>query len=163
VPKIFISYRRGDCGAFALIVINHLREHYGADAVLSRRRRALPGEDIREHIARFIRQFDVVVAMVGPSWAGRKRDGRTRLSDESDRIRLEIKSALAHGIVIVPVLIGDFPILAAELPESIKKFSCIEPLRLATQPGSDLTRQLDRLVARIDRVVTGKRAGNLHS
>ena len=73
---------------------------------------AIPlGVDFRKHLADEVNQCDVLLAVIGDHWLdapyqdGPKKDTR-RLDDPHDYVRIEIESALARGIPVVPLLVG---------------------------------------------------------
>jgi hypothetical protein len=62
----------------------------------------------------------VLLAVIGPQWTTCERDGRRRLDFDDDWVRDEVRSALARGILVVPVLFGrDALPPAAELPADL--------------------------------------------
>ena len=48
---------------------------------------------------------DVLVALIGKRWVGRKSGVRSRLDDAKDYVRLEVSTALARHIPVIPVLV----------------------------------------------------------
>src|SRR5690606_33075208 len=61
--------------------------------------------------------------LIGPNWAeARDAEGRRRLDDPADWVRIEIETALAQdGVHVVPVLINGAQLPRAEdLPESLR-------------------------------------------
>ena len=79
-----------------------------------------PGEVFRDVIQDAIRQSAVVLVLIGPAWLTAERDGRRRLDDPGDYVRLEIETALRHGILVVPVLVDRTTMpTPSELPEPL--------------------------------------------
>jgi hypothetical protein len=102
---IFISYRRDD-STYADRLYEQLRSrNYGAvinDVSLN------PGESFLEAVERSINQAEVFIALIGPRWlSARSEDGKRRLDDPNDFVRLEIATALRQGLAVIPVLVGD--------------------------------------------------------
>jgi hypothetical protein len=65
-----------------------------------------PGLDFRKAIEENIHSCSVVLAIIGQSWLdSADAEGRRRLEDENDYLRLEIASALRRDIPVVPVLV----------------------------------------------------------
>ena len=65
------------------------------------------GEDYREVITRTIRSASVVAVIISPDWlraAG--DDGKRRLDDPNDFVRIEIAAALSASMMVVPVLVN---------------------------------------------------------
>lgn len=106
MSTIFISYRRNDSEGEAGRLADDLGRRFGEEAVFMDVDTIQPGRDFRKAIDESIRSCDVLLALVGPDWAGAvDSTGKLRLYDESDYVRLEIASALKRDIAVVPVLI----------------------------------------------------------
>lgn len=82
-----------------------------------------PGEDFRAYIDHAIGRCDAFVAMIGPNWLdARDEQGRRRLDDPGDFVRLEITAALNRNIRVIPVLVGGARLpTAEELPEPLDR------------------------------------------
>ena len=57
------------------------------------------GTDFRHHIKGVLLEGDIVLAVIGPRWLGPSAEGRNRILDEADPVRVEVESALAGGIM----------------------------------------------------------------
>lgn len=105
--RIFISYRREDSAGYAGRMYDTLRERFGQRSVFIDVDGIRPGDDFADAIGRTLRQCDVLLAVIGPHWTqATDAEGRPRLFNEGDFVRLEIESALAIDLRIVPVLVG---------------------------------------------------------
>ena len=154
MAKILISYRRADTQAFVGRVYDRLAAHYGPRAVFLDVDDIPYGSDFREHIGGVMRATDVVVALVGTRWLGATADG-ARILDPRDPVRIEIESALASRIAIVPVLVDGAQMPPAEdLPASIEPFSYRNAVTLSS--GIDFDQHVARLVAAIDAILGPK-------
>jgi hypothetical protein len=110
---IFISYRREDSGPYAGRLFDALVRHFGEDSVFFDVDGISPGEDFREVIQRTGSSCDVMLAVIGRQWTtAQDKNGRIRLSNENDYVRMEVGFALKRGIRVIPVLVG-----GAEIPE----------------------------------------------
>jgi TIR domain-containing protein len=110
---IFINYRREDTSAYAGRLYDLLVTQFGRDRVFMDIDAIGPGEDFRTVIEQTCSACEVVLAVMGKSWATVcDKSGKIRLQNETDFVRLEIASALAKGIRVIPVLVG-----GAEMPE----------------------------------------------
>lgn len=120
--NIFISYRRDDTRADARSVDQRLRRRFGADRVFLDVDTIQKGRDFRKGLAEALESSTVMLAMVGPSWLGTPDDnGRRRIDDPNDFVRLEIGSALKRDIAVIPVLVGGARMpLDTALPEDIR-------------------------------------------
>jgi hypothetical protein len=81
-----------------------------------------PGKDFRQAIDENVSKCAVLLAVIGPGWATMKdASGTRRLEQPNDFVRLEIASALARGIDVIPVLVhGTRMPNAADLPENLQ-------------------------------------------
>lgn len=107
-PAIFISYRRDDSSGDAGRIFDRLVEQFGREHVF-RDVDAIPaGEDFAAAIRHRIGQADVLLVLIGPRWLTATDDeGRWRLADEGDFVRIEILGALKRGMRVIPVLLQD--------------------------------------------------------
>src|SRR5215467_2804787 len=119
--RIFISYRREDAGYPAGWLYDVLVSHFGADRVFKDVDSIEPGDDFAEVIGAAVGSCSVLLAVIGVGWlAAADDDGRRRLDDPSDLVRLEIETALQRGIRVIPVLVAGARIpRRAELPASL--------------------------------------------
>jgi hypothetical protein len=145
MAKIFVSYRRKDSAAIAGWMDERLRDHFGSDAVFRDTKSIAGGEDFRRIVASELGQCDVVVAVIGPNWIG--EDVR-RIDDPRDLVRIEIESALARRIAIIPVLVNSAEMPAeAVLPPSLRALSDRNALKLDEGPDFDF--HVQRIIERI--------------
>jgi hypothetical protein len=110
---IFISYRREDSGPYAGRLHDALVTHFGSDSVFFDIDTISPGEDFREVIQRTCSTCKVLLAIIGREWVtAQDKQGRLRLENKNDTLRVEIASALKNGLRVIPVLVG-----GAEMPD----------------------------------------------
>lgn len=128
--RIFLSYRREDAGHAGRLQ-DALNERLGADhVVLDIEIR--PGFNFVDTIRNQIANADVFIAMIGPRWltAG-DSDGRRRINQTDDFVRVELAEAIAAGTVVIPVLIGGAKMPApSELPTDIAGLASFQPVEL---------------------------------
>jgi len=149
---IAISYRRQDSNPVAGRLYDRLQAEFGKDTVFMDFDSIPYGVDFREHIKHTLRRAKVIVAIIGPDWAGAKDKSDRRIDDPSDFVRLEIASALETGIPIIPVLINNTPMPDAKsLPPELEGLAFRNGLALDT--GIDFHHHTDRLIAGIHKVV----------
>jgi hypothetical protein len=104
---IFISYRRDDSSAFAGRLYDRLVERYGMDQVFMDVDNIPPGVDFAEAIAQAVGTCDVLLAVIGQHWLTvTGQDGRRRLDNPRDMVRLEVEAALTRDVPVIPVLVG---------------------------------------------------------
>lgn len=116
-----------------------------------------PGTDSAEAIFRAVDACEVLVAVIGPRWlsAVDARGGR-RLDDPDDLVRLEIGTALARGVRVIPVLVeGAVMPGRKDLPDSLAGLARHHALGIRHESFRDDAR---RLVAAIEQVPTATSA-----
>ena len=147
--RLFISYRRQDSAAYTGRLSDALAARYGPGSVYLDFANIAPGEDFRSHVQDALSRCDTVLAVIGPVWLrAASRDGERRMDDPDDFVRSELRSALALGKALVPVLVGGADVPARDqLPEDISAIADLEAIRLGdatwTRDVSLLTKRLD--------------------
>jgi hypothetical protein len=119
---VFISYRREDSPGHAGRIFDRLEARFGADIVFMDVHALDAGVDFAAAIDRAVGSSAALLAIIGPDWlAAADGDGRRRLDDPRDFVRLEIGGALKRGIPVVPVLVDDADLPAADdLPHDLR-------------------------------------------
>ena len=119
---IFISYRRDDSEGEAGRLFDDLVRTFGDDSVFMDVAGINPGIDFRKAIDDNVATCGVLLAMIGPGWATIANSaGQRRLEDPNDFVRLEIASALARNIAVIPVLVHDAKMPHPDqLPDNLK-------------------------------------------
>jgi len=119
---IFISYRRDDTEGEAGRLFDDLVRTFGDDSVFMDVAGINPGIDFRKAIDDNVASCGVLLAMIGPGWATITNSaGQRRLEDANDFVRLEIASALARNIAVIPVLVHDAKMPHPDqLPDNLK-------------------------------------------
>ncbi|MET0631311.1 MAG: TIR domain-containing protein [Xanthobacteraceae bacterium] len=158
MPRITISYRRADSDAIAGRIRDRLARHYGDRAVFMDIDNIPFGIDFREHIKGELASNDMLVAVVGPKWLGPGEDGRLRIADETDPVRIEIETALQRGIPVIPVLVQGAAMPGpGDLPDTMKSFAFHNAAPV--DAGRDFHPHVDRLLRSMDRILKAKGAG----
>jgi len=119
---IFISYRRDDTEGEAGRLFDDLTRTFGENSVFMDVAGINPGIDFRKAIDDNVASCGVLLAMIGPTWATiANSSGTRRLEDPNDFVRLEIASALAREIAVIPVLVHDAKMPHPDqLPDNLK-------------------------------------------
>ncbi len=122
MPKLFISYRRHDSADATGRLHDRLKAHFGEESVFYDVDSIPIGLDFRKDIEKAVSQCDVLLAVVGEHWVkAEAQDGQRRLDNPNDLVRIEIETALARDIPVVPVLVGHASMPAeADLPGELK-------------------------------------------
>lgn len=146
MADIFLSYRRQDSQSATGRLGDRLTAHFGPMRVFRDRESIVAGDDFAEAIRRAIGTSVVVLVIVGPDWlTACTADGRRRLDDEADFVRLEIESALLGGVPVIPVLVeGAVMPAATVLPPSLARFARCQATELS---DSRWNYDVDRLIA----------------
>ena len=122
MAKIFISYRREDAG-FAVDQVHAALKPYAEtpNDIFIDVDNIPPGADFVEHLSNKVSQCEIMLVAIGLRWLDATNEsGMQRLNDPDDFVRIEIESALARGIPVVPILIGGAPMPAmSDVPESL--------------------------------------------
>jgi hypothetical protein len=121
--RVFISYRRDDAAGHAGRVHDRLAHELGKDLLFMDVDEMPLGVNFVKELEARLAFCDVLVAMIGPNWLNvRDKDGRRRLDDPNDFVRLEIAAALQQDIAVVPILLEDTPMPSADqLPKDLQK------------------------------------------
>jgi hypothetical protein len=119
---VFVSYRRSDAQGWAGRLGTDLGQAFGEVARFFDLASIPPGADFVAEIERAIAQASAALVLIGPRWLDASdAAGSRRLDDPDDVVRLEISSALARGIPVIPVLLGGATMpRSTELPEPLR-------------------------------------------
>lgn len=121
MTRIFISYRRDDTGGYAGRLEDALEGALGRDAVFRDVQDIAPGDDFVAAIRQRLKGADTVLVLIGPRWAGRLADGRRRIDDAGDFVRMEAVAALGAPLRVIPVLLAGATMPSeSDLPEPLK-------------------------------------------
>jgi TIR domain len=143
--RIFMSYRREDTSWAAVSLFDRLADHFGRDKIFKDVDSIDLGEDFAQTITTAVGSCDALLALIGNQWlTATDQNGRRRLDNPSDFVRLEIEAALTRGVLVIPVLI-DGALMPGEdqLPESLAPLTRRQALELnPNRFGSDFQRLL---------------------
>ncbi len=103
---VFVSYRRDDSSDAAGRLADRLADHFGAERVFIDVETIKPGDDYAEAIVSAIAACRVLVAVIGPGWLEMTGKLGRRLDDPTDWVRIEVSTALAQRLRVIPVLVG---------------------------------------------------------
>jgi hypothetical protein len=120
---IYLSYRRSESAAYAGRLFDHLNRHFGRDSVFMDIQGGIRrGQEFARAIDSALNACDAVLVVIGKDWAScTGQDGRRRLEDPKDWVRLEVAAALRRDILVVPVLVDGARIPdPASLPEELR-------------------------------------------
>jgi hypothetical protein len=125
VNAIFISYRRGDSEGESGRLFDDLVHRFGERSVFMDVAGIAPGRDFRKAIEESVATCGALLAVVGPAWSSvRDAEGKRRLDDPADFVRLEVANALTRDVSVIPVLVrGAKMPRADELPADLRELA----------------------------------------
>jgi tetratricopeptide (TPR) repeat protein len=155
--KIFISYRRDDSAGTAGRLHDRLAETFGEENLFIDVDNMPAGADFVETLNKQVANCDVFLCTVGPNWLNAKDDdGRRRLDQPDDFVRVEIAAALNRNIPVIPVLVD-----GARVPKDHELPNDIAPLtrRQAVEVrNSHFRRDADELTQKIGGLLKEQRS-----
>ncbi|MGH8470224.1 MAG: toll/interleukin-1 receptor domain-containing protein [Gammaproteobacteria bacterium] len=131
--SVFISYRRTDSPGYVRALMSDMRNTFGSKQVFLDMEDIGAGSDFPGIIDEAVGNCELLLAIIGPSWAEvRDEVGQRRLDDRTDFVRLEIAAALERKIPIIPVLVDNAKMPEAdELPDELKLLASLQGVSLA--------------------------------
>jgi outer membrane protein assembly factor BamB len=122
MATIFISYRRADAQGEARLLYRDLVERFGKTAVFMDVTGIAKGRDFRVALNEQLAHCGVALVVIGDAWLATEEDGKRRIDDEQDFVRLEVATTLRKAeIPVIPVLVGGATMpSAAALPKDIQ-------------------------------------------
>ncbi|MET0842114.1 MAG: toll/interleukin-1 receptor domain-containing protein [Methyloceanibacter sp.] len=154
-PKIIVSYRRTEA-AMAGRIFDRLVQRFGKKSLFIDIDNIPFGGDFRRHIDDALKSSDLLIALVGPRWAG--GEGKdAKITREADPVRVEIETALKQNITVLPVLLDEARMPEpSELPESIREFAYRNAAEV--ESGRDFDIHVDRLIKAVEQILGAKAA-----
>ncbi len=130
--KIFISYRRDDSRADARSIYQFLQKAFGEDRLFIDVDSIDKGKDFRSAIASDLEDCAVMLVLIGNNWLdARTENGRRRLDEPNDYVRLEIASALSKSIPVIPILLDGAKMpLSSDLPDDLNQLAFRQSARV---------------------------------
>ena len=151
---IFVSYRREDAAGEARALFSSLADQLGPGSAFMDVDNIALGRDFREALHERLNDCDVLLALVGKNWLDSKnRQGKPRLEDSNDFVRLEILAALKRNIPVTPVLLQDAEMPSADqLPEALRDFAYRNAFALSHARWESDVRELVRRLGLVRQV-----------
>jgi TIR domain len=104
--KVFISYRRKDSAGYAGRLMDYLKTKLGRDLLFMDVETIPLGSNFEKVLHEEISKCRVLLAVIGPTWCdARNENGKRRLDDPNDFVRMEISAALQRDIPVIPILL----------------------------------------------------------
>jgi hypothetical protein len=156
MSDVFISYRRDDSAGETRSIRDRLAAVFSRQQVFMDVDAIPVGVDFREYLATSIRKCRVVLVVIGPHWlSAANAQGKRRLDDPGDYVRIEIELALKReakkDVCLIPVLLNGAAMPPAEkLPQSLRPLAYRNAIDV--RHGS-FERDVAELVANVQRYV----------
>jgi formylglycine-generating enzyme required for sulfatase activity len=155
MPKLFISYRRNDSADATGRLHDRLKAHFGEESLFYDVDSIPIGLDFRKYIGDAVGQCDVLLAVIGDDWVTASNDGQRRLENPNDLVRVEIETALARGIPVVPVLVGKARMPdKSDLPGDLERLA--DRNAAEVRSGADFDGHAVRLIQKLEKLFAGK-------
>jgi len=114
------------------------------------------GTDFRLHLQETLDRCDILLVVVGPRWFGLNEARQPRLFEEADWVRIEVATALAKKIPVIPLLVeGARMPKPGELPADLQGFAFRQAAVLDV--GMDFRVHMERLTKSMDRILALKK------
>ena len=122
--QIFISYRREDASYPAGRLYDNLHSRFPQNEIFMDVDSIKPGIDFVQTIEERVGACDVLVAVIGKRWlSAADEEGRRRLDNPEDFVRVEVGTALKRGVRVIPALVeGASMPQASQLPEDLSRW-----------------------------------------
>ncbi len=152
---VFISYRRSDTAPYAARLKARLDSEFGDGYVFMDVDSLRPGEPFPQVIEATIESTEAVLALIGRDWLTvTDADGRRRLDNPGDFVRIELATAFRLERVVIPVLLENASMPhAGELPELLAALAERHAIELGDERwDGDVVRLVQRLEEVVDTI-----------
>jgi hypothetical protein len=122
MSDIFVSYRREDTQGWVGRLTRAVQEGFPPAQVFYDIATIRPGKDFPTAIEQALSSCQIMLVLIGPRWlSAQTTEGQRRIDEPDDFVRIEIATALARSILVVPVLFGGARMpTAAILPDVLR-------------------------------------------
>ena len=151
--KVFISYRRKDSAGYAGRLMDRLKTKLGRDLLFLDVETIPLGSNFEKVLHEEIGKCRVLLAVIGPTWCdARDENGKRRLDDPKDFVRMEISAALQRDIPVIPILLdGATMPKADQLPNELRGLTSRNGLDVRHASfNEDIDRLIHSLKAQVD-------------
>ena len=130
--RVFISYRREETAYPAGWLFDRLADRFGRGQIFKDVDSIQLGDDFVEVIHSAVASCDVLLALIGEQWLTiTDEQGRRRLDDPNDFVRLELEAALTRNVRVIPILVAGARMPRPDqLPPSLAKLVRRQALEL---------------------------------
>lgn len=123
MSRVFISYRRADSAQWANKLYGHLSMRFGKDLIFQDVDDIKPGDDFLETIHQELKSSQVFLVIIGLHWLI-DAQGRHRLDDPQNVLRMEVTESLSSKGTVIPILVDGASMPSSDdLPDPLKPFA----------------------------------------
>jgi len=150
MPAIFISYRRSDSQDVTGRIYDRLVAKFERRQVFKDVDSIPLGVSFPMHLEQMLKKANVVLVIIGPTWVtATDEQGRRRLDDPNDYVRLEVEAALRANMPLIPILVSNTAMpKASDVPPSLQKLLLRNGMPV--RPDPDFHNDVNRLFTGID-------------
>ncbi len=166
--NIFLSYRRDDSRGYTNAIYTLLELHFPTDSIFMDVDTLIPGSDFVQSLQDAVENCDIFLAVIGSRWENiEDKEGRRRLDNPEDFVRIEVAHALKRGIPVIPVLVDGAQMPSSDtLPDNLKELARRHAFSIGDHMRSDMQRLikvLERTFKRLeeDRIKQEKKEAEL--
>jgi TIR domain len=137
--------------AWPCIMVDRLSRTFNRDQLFFDIDNIDPGLDFKKVVSEKLQACDVLLGVIGPGWLSSSNErGARRVDNPKDYVRIEIETALARDIRVIPVLVDGAPMPDEErLPDTLRPLAHRNAVRLEHERfGSDAD-NLSRALAKV--------------
>jgi hypothetical protein len=153
--KLFLSYRREDSADVTGRIYDRLTQAFEKTQVFKDVDSIPLGVDFRQHLQEVVSSCDVVLVVIGDRWlTTAAADGKRRLNDPKDFVRIELETALQREIPVIPVLVRGASVPEENgLPAALSALAYRNGIAIRSDP--DFHRDMDRLIQSLKAHLSG--------
>ena len=149
--RIFISYRRDNSAGYARAIHERLISRFAKDRVFMDVDSIEPGLPFDQVIKQAVERCEILLAVIGKEWLQQRTGNGPRLNDPNDFVRIEIASALAGHVRVIPVLLDGATMPAQDmLPEPLRSLALRNAVEVS---NSRFSSDVERLIDAINKIL----------
>jgi hypothetical protein len=149
MTQLFISYRNADTYGITHALHHHLQQEFGEDSLVLDVRAKRAGEDFVAGVQDAVTKSDLLICLIGRQWLMIEDEhGRRMLHNPEDAVRVQLATALAADVPVLPVLVRDAPMPTSnDLPDDLKPLARLQAFNLTDRVSGDLKNLVDLIKA----------------
>jgi hypothetical protein len=145
---VFLSYRREDSHFATDRIYEHLTKTIDRKSIFKDVDNIPAGVNFKTHIKGAVMDSKVMLAVIGPDWLDISNGNGRRLDDPDDFVRIEIETALANNVPVIPVFVSGAHMPAkTALPASLRPL--VEMAGVNVRADPDFTNDVKRLATAV--------------